>query len=380
MPSTLGDPSSISRSFDLDFLRGLFVLGILFYHIVPGTPVGFGQGSMEGFFCLSGFLITRTLLRRITLGWPGLRDFAVNRLRRLMPALLLNLGLIAVLNLWFAKADFWLVLRSIGFSILGFYNWFQVVQGKPLPGLGGIWSLSVEDQFYMLVITSAALLIGLRLERKKRVFFLTLYVLFVVTSLAVRAGNTVWWTDQSRSAVSYLTPQRLWAFGWGGLAALAFLAGTEKKGLLVWISRVHPALWLGLALLAMISVKKYDANAFLHGWLWCSLPIAICILCTTVRGGSSPTFEVGGRFSIWIAQIGVACYPIYLFQEFEVNLNLSLPWPISFVLSLLLGGLIHVCIEKKFYDFPHYKIQKAHTALRLNSLQVKLKAFYKKWL
>jgi hypothetical protein len=41
-----------SRSFDLDFLRGLFVLGILVYHIVPGAPVGLGQGSMEGFFIL----------------------------------------------------------------------------------------------------------------------------------------------------------------------------------------------------------------------------------------------------------------------------------------------------------------------------------------
>lgn len=205
----------------MDFLRGLFVLGILVYHVVPGAPVGLGQGSMEGFFCLSGFLITRTLLRRLPRGWPGLVDFALNRLRRLMPALLLYLGLVGFLNVCFKRADLGLVLKSIGFSVLGFYNWFLVIMGQPLPGLGGIWSLSVEDQFYMLLMTTAALLLGLRLERKKAFCFLMLYLLFLVTSLSVRVGNAVWWTDQSPSSVSYLTPQRLWAFGWGGIAALA---------------------------------------------------------------------------------------------------------------------------------------------------------------
>jgi peptidoglycan/LPS O-acetylase OafA/YrhL len=342
------------RSFDLDFLRGLFVLGILIYHIVPNAPVGLGQGSMEGFFCLSGFLITKTLLRRIPQGWTGLEDFAINRLRRLMPALLLYLGLVGFLNVWFARADLGLVLKSIGLSILGFYNWFEVLQERPLPGLGGIWSLSVEDQFYMLLITSAALLIGLRLERKKVLFFLILYALFLVTSLGIRVGNAAWWTDQKLSAVSYLTPQRLWAFGWGGLAALIFLIDSKKRGLLNWLRKIHPAIWLGLAFWTMITVKNYNAYAFLHGWLWCSLPIAVCIFCITLRQGSPPIFSAGGRFSIWIAQAGVACYPIYLFQEFEKNLNLSLPWVPSFTLSILLGSLVHQYFEKKFYSFSKY--------------------------
>ena len=122
----LPDTTNTRRSFDLDFLRGLFVLGILIYHIVPDAPVGLGQGSMEGFFCLSGFLITQTLLRRIPLGWAGLRDFAINRLRRLMPALLLYLGFVGFLNVWFARADLGLVLKSIGLSILGFYGIFRI--------------------------------------------------------------------------------------------------------------------------------------------------------------------------------------------------------------------------------------------------------------
>jgi peptidoglycan/LPS O-acetylase OafA/YrhL len=344
-----------SRSFDLDFLRGLFVLGILVYHLVPGAPVGLGQGSMEGFFCLSGFLITRTLLRRLPRGWPGLVDFALNRLRRLMPVLLLYLGLVGFLNVCFGRADLGLVLKSIGFSVLGFYNWFQVIMGQPLQGLGGIWSLSVEDQFYMLLMTTAALLLGLRLERKKAFCFLMLYLLFLVTSLSVRVGNAVWWTDQSLSSVSYLTPQRLWAFGWGGIAALALVAGKAREGLPGWICRLHPLLWLGVVYLAMISVKKYDAGAFLAGWLVCSAAVAACILTLASRDASQPIFAPSrGQLSIWVAQAGVACYPIYLFQEFEKNLNLSLPWPVSLALALLLGGVVHVLVERKFYPFPDH--------------------------
>ena len=105
----------------------------------------------------------------------------------------------------------------------------------------------------------------------------------------------------------------------------------------------------------MITVKKYNAYAFLHGWLWCSLPIAVCIFCITLRRGSSPIFAAGGRFSAWSARAGVACYPIYLFQEFESNFNLSLPWQASLVLSLLFGYLVHVYIKKNFILSPNTK-------------------------
>jgi len=63
-----------------------------------------------------------------------------------MPALLLYLGLVGFLNVWFARADLGLFLKSIVSSILGFYNWLQISHGQALQGLGGIWSLSVEDQ------------------------------------------------------------------------------------------------------------------------------------------------------------------------------------------------------------------------------------------
>lgn len=341
-----------SRSFDLDFLRGLFVLGILVYHLVPGAPVGLGQGSMEGFFCLSGFLITRTLLRRIPRGWPGLGDFAVNRLRRLMPALLLYLGLVGFLNLWFARADFGLVLNSTAASILGFYNWFQINQGQALQGLGGIWSLSVEDQFYMIVMAAAAVLIYAKKTGKTLTLFLVLYIGFLILSLGVRLGNQFWWPWQSSEMISYSTFSRLWSFGWGGLVAL--IKGSEiLKNIPFLISKIFlsPHLWLVISVLAACSARTYNASAFLGGWLVCGVAIGLCILSVNCKKEKESSVFKNLPTAGFIAKTGIACYPIYLFQAFEKNLAISLPWPISFLLACMLGFLIHAKVEKRFYKF-----------------------------
>jgi peptidoglycan/LPS O-acetylase OafA/YrhL len=113
------------------------------------------------------------------------------------------------------------VLKSTVFSIFGFYNWFQISQGAALQGLGGIWSLSVEDQFYMIVMAAAAALIWQKTEKKAVQAFFALYIGFLILSLGVRLGNQFWWPGQSSEMISYSTFPRLWSFGWGGLAALA---------------------------------------------------------------------------------------------------------------------------------------------------------------
>ena len=338
-----------SRSFDLDFLRGLFVLGILIYHIVPEAPVGLGQGSIEGFFCLSGFLITRTLLRRISSGWPGLGDFAINRLRRLMPALLLYLGLVGFLNVWFARADLGLVFKSSIISILGFYNWLQISQGQALQGLGGIWSLSVEDQFYMIVMAAAGALICTRKTVKAPQAFLVLYIGFLFLSLGVRFGNQFWWPGQSSEMISYSTFPRLWSFGWGGLTALATdFYRTRTQRAFNLFSDKKACLWLGLAILATFMVRNYNKTAFLKGWLVVGVAIAGCIVGLVGRQKTERPLFGYMPFSALVAKIGVACYPIYLFQAFEKNLDINLIWPFSFSLSLILGLSVHEWLEKPF--------------------------------
>ena len=78
------------RALFIDFLRGLSVLGILYYHIVPGAVVGLGQGSLEFFFVISGYLITKTFASRLSQEFAGLKSFAMRRAESLPMSVYLN--------------------------------------------------------------------------------------------------------------------------------------------------------------------------------------------------------------------------------------------------------------------------------------------------
>lgn len=55
-----------------------------------------------------------------------------------------------------------------------------------------------------------------------------------------------------------------------------------------------------------------------------------------------------------VAQVGVACYPIYLFQLTNVYMGLNLPWFLSMLWALGIGFAVYQLVEKRFYKFPSY--------------------------
>ena len=306
---------------------------------------------MEGFFCLSGFLITKTLLRRLSHGWVGIKDFAVNRLRRLMPVLILFLFLVSGLNLFFKREGVEIVLKSILWSVLGFYNYFEVGQGRGLPFTSRIWSLSVEDQYYMMVILCAAIIVFFNIKKPLRLF-LKMYFMFIALSLGARLCYT-YCSESSLSHISYLTIPRLWGFALGGLTALACNPEIKNYNSISWVGKVNPLIWLCLAYLAMITVKRYEQHAFLLGWLFSPALIAAAIFAFNVKNAQNE-MKRDAFLARCVAQIGVACYPIYLFQMFEKIMNLNFFWPLSFLFSVGLGLSIHFFFERKFYRFPVY--------------------------
>ncbi|WP_007509385.1 MULTISPECIES: acyltransferase family protein [Pseudofrankia] len=136
----------------LDGIRALAVLCVLVFHMdsLPGGYLG-----VDVFFVLSGFLITGQLLaERDRTGGVSLRRFYVRRAYRLMPAfwLLALVGFMAVVLLGVGTAgersEF---LDSLASSMLYVNNYFQVVRQSTGAGwLGHTWSLSLEEQFYLL--------------------------------------------------------------------------------------------------------------------------------------------------------------------------------------------------------------------------------------
>jgi peptidoglycan/LPS O-acetylase OafA/YrhL len=140
----------------LDGLRAIAVLGVVLYHL----KFGWAEGGLLGvgvFFTLSGYLITDILLNQVNRGGIKLKSFWLARARRLLPALFLML---IVVTAWVTvigphqPSDFRVaVLSAVGY----FNNWWLILHNvsyfarfAPPSPLNHLWSLSVEEQFYIV--------------------------------------------------------------------------------------------------------------------------------------------------------------------------------------------------------------------------------------
>jgi peptidoglycan/LPS O-acetylase OafA/YrhL len=130
----------------LDGLRGIAILLVIAFHYT-GQPFGGGYG-VDLFFVLSGFLITTLLLEeRATTGRVGLRSFYGRRARRLFPALAALLCGYLVYNAILGRD----ALSTVADYGLYFGNIYFVISHKAdNTGLGHLWSLAEEEQFYLL--------------------------------------------------------------------------------------------------------------------------------------------------------------------------------------------------------------------------------------
>lgn len=151
----------------LDGLRALAVLAVIAYHLGFGWASG-GLLGVAVFFTLSGYLITDLLLSQHAAGRLALREFWLARARRLLPALFVMLLIVSVWVWADDRAQLSVVRGQVFAGVFYISNWWQSFQhvsyfsrfGPPSP-LNHLWSLAVEEQFY--IVWPWLLLLGLRL-------------------------------------------------------------------------------------------------------------------------------------------------------------------------------------------------------------------------
>jgi len=204
----------ISYRPEIDGLRAIAVLSVIFYH-AQVTFYGhnyFASGfiGVDIFFVISGYLITSIIFKELlTTGKFSFTYFYERRIRRILPVLF-TVMLISLPAAWFlllpsSLEDFSKsILYSLGFSS-NFYFWFSNsvygAESSLLKPFLHTWSLSIEEQFYVLFPIICIFLFT---------FFRRFLLVFFLLGLVISLGAADWGSKNYPSFNFYVLPTRAW--------------------------------------------------------------------------------------------------------------------------------------------------------------------------
>jgi peptidoglycan/LPS O-acetylase OafA/YrhL len=299
---------------DIDGLRALAVLGVIAFHAAPGFLPG-GFTGVDIFFVISGYLISGILYRAVVGGKFTFREFYARRIRRLFPALVTLLLLTLAYGWVLLLPD---ELRRLGKQVAAgtvflqnFVLWqesgyFDISANlKPLLHL---WSLAVEEQFYILFPPVMILL------WKKRWPFVPVMAVLLLASFILNLVMSF----QDPVPDFFLTPYRSWEFLAGALLAWHhFGKGHEGGRHGVWMAP------LGMILLVMGLTLLHPGTPY-PGWR-ALLPVGGSLLVI----GAGPSAWINKRLLSLrpVVLIGLVSYPLYLFH-----------WPLLSFLHIVRGA------------------------------------------
>jgi peptidoglycan/LPS O-acetylase OafA/YrhL len=336
----------------LQGMRGIAILLVLLNHAeLPGF--GGGYIGVDVFFVISGYLIGGLLLRELeTTGRVDLWAFYARRVRRLLPAaLLVILAVLVSIRLLYAPHEQDELLSSLRASSLYAANiWFA---SRPTDYFGGhteanpllhLWSLAVEEQFYLFwpLLMLAVCGAGQGGRARQRITSLVL-----VTGGASLVACVVV-THIHLKYAFFLTPMRIWEFGVGMLVALrpgwSSALNTRQLGL---VGVVALALLVGATL-------GLDGHLRFPG-AWPLLPVlsAAGLLLVAERGTES---GIGRLLQLMpLRWLGDCSYSVYLWH-WPVFIAAAVLQPTRgplltaalIALSLCLGWLSYVGVERVF--------------------------------
>jgi peptidoglycan/LPS O-acetylase OafA/YrhL len=306
----------------LDGLRAIAVLAVIVFHLgfdwAPGGLLGVGI-----FFTLSGYLITDILLSQLNQrGKIDFLRFWAARARRLLPALFVMLAIVTAWVTLFGPAQPDQFRKAVLSSVFYVNNWEQIFANvsyfarfAPEGPLNHLWSLSVEEQFY--IFWPFLLLLGVKLVHERplpsgvrpRLALLTIvFGLISIIEMAVLYHPSL---DPSR--IYYGTDTRAAGLLFGCALAMVWPSRRLNRRIAPQARNLLDGLGvLGLAIIALMiwQVGEFDRFLYQGGFIVLSLATVLVLMPLThpaCRLGN----VVGAKPLRWV---GVRSYGIYLWQ------------------------------------------------------------------
>lgn len=318
----------------LDGLRAVAVLAVVAYH--AGLPVPAGFVGVDVFFVISGYLITSLLARELAdTGRIDLLAFYARRVRRILPALAVVVLATLLVSEWLGVAGVAQSAAAAGAFVANVF--FQAQTGgywagdaKSMPLLH-LWSLSVEEQFYLVWP------VVLILARKKPVAALAM---LAVASLALAE----WWLWRSPSAAFYQMPARAWELALGGLVALRPV--NVPKG----------SAWIGLAVVLLACFVPF---AHFPGVGALPAVAGSALLIAAIQHGE----RVAPLETRPVVFVGLVSYSLYLWHWPLLALDRAMrvgEAPLSVRLSLVAAAFVLAALSYRYVETPLRRSRASH--------------------
>lgn len=355
MPTNLsshGDSMGYRR--DIDSLRAFAIIPVVLFHaglgFIPGGFVG-----VDIFFVISGFLISKIIIREVWDGHFSILKFYERRARRIIPALIAVVGATMIFGWIVFKPEEVDAMGKSAIAAIGFSSniWFwksaleyfaPAVEAAPLLHT---WSLAVEEQFYILFP-----LLILAIHRYVPKHLGKIIIAATLLSFLLSAYAVYW----RPSATFYLLPTRAWELGIGTLLAIYSTRIRLAPGFL----RETIAI-LGLILL-VYPLFFYSKSMPFPGWTALAPCLGAAILIALGHGQHTRTlsFMQWGSL-VFIGKISYSLYlvhwPIAVFTKYLSNKS-TLSYPMA--LAVISASIVCAIISWRFIEQP-FRNQKAST-------------------
>jgi len=335
---------TLSALSDIDGLRALAVSAVVLFHL----DIAYFHGGFLGvdiFFVVSGFLITGLIQDRLAVDNFRFRDFYARRIRRLFPAIYATVGA-TLLASWLLLQPSLLqgVAQSGASAILNAANIFFFLEAgywdvsssfKPLLHL---WSLGVEEQFYLLWPLLITLLFAARAP---------LYLSALLGGLGLSLTGWLVYSTSNEPAAFYLLPFRVWQFCVG---AIALVIWRQFRGSL-FVSQILRSAGLALCVFSIITL---DAGAASAGWT-ALLPTTGAALVLIAADSREPSPWLRHPAVQWVGTRSFAIYlahwPIItLYKTSTLSSLNTLSQFLLGIFSLFTAALLHRYVEQRFYQ------------------------------
>ena len=340
---------------DIDGLRALAVLSVIFFHLEPSRLKG-GFVGVDVFFVISGFLISSQLILALRRGTFSYSGFYVRRIRRIFPALILVFisvlvaGWLLLLPQEYVQLGKHVVASSLFLSNIVLWTeagYFDIMSSsKPLLHL---WSLGVEEQFYIVWP------IVLALSWRTGLLQLKWLVAGLLASLTV-----CWWLSTSNPSAAFFMPwARFWQPMAGAMVAMLIIGNpprTGSPGLLT-----HAGSVVGMVLI-IGSILLVDEQS-LQPWLRALFPTVGAAMI--IAAGPDALLNKHLLSRRVCVLVGLISYPLYLWHWplFSFLELVSPPGPtrvyklLAVLASFVLATATYFFIEKPIRTAPFMRIR-----------------------